>query len=258
MNHFTIGYRLAHFLSTPLFGNRIRFGLTVQTDDPDWKNWENICLDFYHATQRKSSVGNIVNDAGYRIMEYVDLKGLRVLEIGPGDINHIKYWNGNPDQFVVADIRQAMLDLSVKKLSDACVDYSTALVSRSDEGNLPFDDYEFDLVVSFYAFEHLYPLQRYLDGMLRVLKPGGKIVGAIPCEGGLAWGMGRYLTSRRWLLKNTNVNPDKIICWEHPNFANQILAVLDQQMIQKKLLFWPLRIPSIDLNLVAKFIYEKR
>jgi SAM-dependent methyltransferase len=258
MSHFTIGYRLPHFLSVPLFGDRKRFGLTVCSEDLDWKDWEKACFDFYHATQRESSIGYLVNDAGYRIMKHIDFKRLRVLEIGPGDINHIKYWKGKPDLFVAADIRQTMLDLSVKKLADAAVDYSTVLVSRTDEGNLPFDDDEFDLIVSFYAFEHLYPLQRYLDGMLRVLKPGGQIVGAIPCEGGLAWGLGRYLTSRRWLLKNTTINPDKIICWEHPNFADEILATFDQQMVRRKLEFWPLRMPAIDLNLVAKFIYEKR
>ena len=93
--------------------------------------------------------------------------------------------------------------------------------------------------------------------MLRVLRPGGKIVGAIPAEGGLAWGLGRYLTSRRWLKNNTNINPDKIICWEHPTMADEILSCLSDEMDIQKLSYWPLRVPVIDFNLVLKFIFSK-
>ena len=55
----------------------------------------------------------------------------------------------------------------------------------------------------------------------RILKKNGIIVGAIPNEGGMAWGFGRYLTTRRY-TKKFNINYDKIICWEHPNFADFI------------------------------------
>ena len=81
---------------------------------------------------------------------------------------------------------------------------------------LPFSDNSFDVVISFYCFEHLAPLMEYTDDIRRVLKPGGLLVGAIPCEGGLLCGTGRYFTSRRYLLKNTGINPDKLICWETP------------------------------------------
>ena len=82
-------------------------------------------------------------------------------------------------------------------------------------------------------------------------------MGAIPLEGGLAWGAGRYLTSRRWLLKHTSIDPDKIICWEHPNFADEIFASLVQRGDFSYLDFWPLKIHSMDLNLVLKFVINK-
>lgn len=89
------------------------------------------------------------------------------------------------------------------------------------------------MIVSFYSFEHLYPFPVYLKGLLRGLKHGGMLVGAIPCEGGLLWGAGRYATSRIWLKRHTNINPDKIICWEHPNFADTVLNALDLRLSQK-------------------------
>ena len=114
-----------------------------------------------------------------------------------------------------------------------------------------------DYQVTFYSLEHLYPFSEHLKDMLRVLKPGGKIVGAIPAEGGLAWGLGRFLTSRRWLRKNTSVNPDKIICWEHPSMADEILSSLSEHLYLDKIAYWPLGLPVIDLSLILRFIFSK-
>jgi SAM-dependent methyltransferase len=257
MKYFTLGHRLPSLLAVPLYGDRARFGLVVNEKDECWQKWQTECVPFYEATQRKS-VGARVSDAGYRVMEWVDLTGKKVLEIGPGAINHSPYWKNRPAKYVVADIRQEMLEKATKRLQELEIEHESVMLNREDRGELPFADDEFDVILTFYSLEHLYPFQPYLEGMLRVLKPGGQIVGAIPAEGGLGWGLGRYLTSRRWLKKNTQINPDKIICWEHPMFTDEILSRLDNSMRQRRLGFWPFRLPSIDLNLVVRFLYEKR
>jgi len=257
MRYPTLGHRLPHLLSARLFGDRARFGLVAQADDSCWLEWQRAYLDFYFSTQRQS-VGRVVNDAGYRVMTRIDLTGKQVLEIGPGDIAHIGWWRGTPARYVAADIQEAMLTLSSGILAARDIPHESRLLDRADLGRLPFEAAEFDAVVSFYSLEHLYPLAPHVDGVLRVLKPGGTLIGAIPAEGGLGWGLGRFLTSRRWLKRNTSINPDKLICWEHPNFADQILGTLDRRMRRQYLGFWPLAIPSIDLNLVIKFIYAKR
>ncbi|WP_083552531.1 class I SAM-dependent methyltransferase [Syntrophotalea acetylenivorans] len=253
----TFGYRLPHLLSSRLFGDRQRFGLKANMEDACWKEWEKCYLDFYYENQKKS-VGSVVNDAGYKVMEKVDLTGKKVLEIGPGDIRHMSFWCGMPAHYVIADINQAMLDKSASRLREQGVDYSTVLLSKQETARLPFEDSEFDVVVSFYSLEHLYPLEPYLTETSRVLRQGGVFAGGIPCEGGLAWGIGRFLTSRRWLKNNTRINPDKIICWEHPNFAEDILKSLDENFALKYLSYWPFGARVIDINLVAKFVYEKR
>lgn len=256
MNYFTIGYRLPDFISTLLFGDRKQFGLTVNPNDPCWQEWQKIYLDFYYSNQKRS-VGKIVNDAGYKIMSKIDMSEKKILEIGPGDISHIDNWKSIPSLYVIADIKQEMLDITAVKLKARDISYDVKLLSRQDNGGLPFDENEFDVIVSFYSFEHIYPFPLYLDEILRVLKQKGKLVGAIPCEGGLLWGSGRFMTSRRWLRRHTTINPDKIICWEHPNFAETILNTIDEKMKNCYLGYWPFGIPSIDMNLVIKFIYEK-
>lgn len=254
--NYTIGYRLPDFFSIPLFGDRKRYGFNIQPDDPCWKEWQKTYMDYYYSSQKLYG-GEIINNGGYKVITKLNMLGKRVLEIGPGDINHIKNWNGKPKYYAVIDIQQPMLDRTITKLEAKGIPYSAKLLKSGDLGKLPFDDNEFDTIILFYTLEHIYPLSPYLEQLLKVLKRGGKLVGAIPCEGGLAWGSGRFMTSRRWLKKHTSINPDKIISWEHPNFADAILRILDNYMFRRYISFWPLVIPSIDLNLIVKFIYEK-
>ncbi len=256
--------RLPACLSVPLFGDRERWGPVPIEDDPCWREWtDRVYSAFYYANQ-KSGVGNHVNNAGYTILKAAGLSGMRVLEIGPGEIRHLIHWRpgssserqADSPQFVIADVRQDMLDRSAEVLRNAGVPCETRLLQRG-QTELPFANEEFDRILTFYALEHVYPIGPCLDEMKRVLKPGGKLIGAIPTEGGLAWGVGRFLTTRRWLKKNTNIDPDKLICWEHPNFATFILSELEGRFEEERLQFWPLRLPVADLNLVVKFIYRK-
>jgi len=212
-------------------------------------------MEIYLATQTKG-LGLIINHAEYRVMGRVELAGKRVLEVGPGRIGHHVYWPSLPAQYTLADRRQDMLDDSRDILEAAGVTVETHLMTGADAG-LPCPDASFDVLVSFNSFEHLYPFRGYLEDMLRVLKPGGQIVGGIPAEGGLAWGAGRFLTTRRWFRKHTSIDLDKVICWEHPNFANTVLAELDAVMEREHLNFWPFHVRSIDLNAAITFVYRK-
>ena len=256
MRAFALGHRLPRFLARRLFGDRERFGTVVRPDDPCWLEWQQVAIAFYHAHQ-KQRVGAVVNDAGYRVMSRVDLTGRRVLEIGPGELSHFDCWRGTPAHYVLCDIREPLLAESARRLEARGVSHSAVIAPEDPAAALPFDDGEFDLVVSFYCLEHIQSLGHHVEQIRRVLRPGGRLVGAIPAEGGMAWGLGRFFTSRRWFKKHTTINPDKIICWEHPNFADQVLRALDARMRRCHLRYWPLWLPSIDLNLIVRFVYEK-
>jgi ubiquinone/menaquinone biosynthesis C-methylase UbiE len=123
-------------------------------------------------------------------MSDINLNGKSVLEIGAGDIRHLKYWKGNPAKYVLADVSADMMSYAAKCLKDAAISASELLVKRNEPLDLPDDS--IDYIVSFYSLEHLYPLRPYLEDMKRVLKPGGTLIGAIPAEGGLAWGGGAH------------------------------------------------------------------
>lgn len=252
-HYWTLGRRLPSFLANPLFGDRSRFGLEIQKADPDWQEWQGFYLEFYQNTQKKG-IGKKVNDAGYEILHEVDLAAKRVLEVGPGSLPHRRFWHGKPSNYTVVDIKQEFINQSVQVLKQECI-ATASFVLTADV--LPLDDESIDIIICFYSLEHMHPLENYLKEFQRILRHGGLLVGAIPCEGGLAWGSGRLLTSRRYIKNKSSINPDKIICWEHPNFADQILQSLACHFESVQLQFWPLRVPLIDFNLMCKFIYRK-
>lgn len=246
---------LPSFLAKPLWGDRRRWGLEPILDDACWHEWQLTYSRFYKENQRKG-VGVRVNDAGYDVMRSIDLTGKRVLEIGAGDIRHIRFWRGEPLEYLVADISDDMMELSKVKLQSRGIPFKAIYVARN--GVLPLGDSSVDVIVSFYSLEHLHPLSEHLSEFNRILRAGGKFIGAIPSEGGLAWGLGRLVTSRRWLKKHTRIDPDKIICWEHPNYADNVINNLDQTFDRELLEYWPLRsVRAIDTNLIIRFLYKK-
>jgi len=178
---------LPHSLTIPLWGDRERWGLIPNYDDPCWQQWQPTYTQFYLATQR-DGIGARVNDAGYAVMSTIDLTGKRVLEIGAGDIRHMEYWQGTPAEYLLADISPEMMAFAQKRLDEHGVTYRCLPVARNQP--LALEDASVDVIVSFYSLEHLYPLRPYLDEFKRLLKPGGCLIGAIPAEGGLAWGGG--------------------------------------------------------------------
>ena len=115
MHRFTIRSMIPRFLRKPLWGDRERWGLSVDIDDPHWQEWQITYAQFYLANQR-AGIGTTINDAGYRVMADIDLTGKTVLEIGAGDIRHLSYWaGGRPAKYLLADISPDMM-----KLPSAC------------------------------------------------------------------------------------------------------------------------------------------
>ena len=255
MKYFTIEKVLPKRTRAFLFGDRERFGLTPPPDDPCWIEWKRK-YPYYYSLHQKRLISRIVQNAGYKVISNVDIDDKKILEIGAGNLNHMELWRGKPGLYVVTDTNYEMLDYSVKKLKERNIKYSSKLINLSEQ-DLPFADHEFDIVVAFYTIEHIHPLHDFLREILRVLKLGGQLVGAIPCDGGIMWGLGRLVTSRRKIMENKILDANKIFCWEHPNFASNILQTFDLLMDREHLRYWPYRFHNIDLNLIVDFIYKK-
>ena len=248
-----------NIISNVLWGNRKRFGLIPDTEDPDWSIWQQKAYsDFYKNTQQ-CGIGDTVNRMAYHVIKRIDFGEKHILEIGPGIIRHLQFIKNKPVKYSICDINEDILNISKQQLRTAQIPCDSILLqSERSSSELPFSDESFDIVISFNSLEHLYPLDIHLIEIKRILKKvGGQLVGGFPCEGGLAWGLGRFLTTRRYVHKNYGINYDKIICWEHPNFANYIIERLDFHFEREYLKLHPISWLPIDFNLVASFIYRQ-
>ena len=67
MIKFQIRDYLPYYLKKKLWGDRKKFGLSPNKKDKCWREWSVIYSKFYTENQR-NSIGNFVNDIGYRIM----------------------------------------------------------------------------------------------------------------------------------------------------------------------------------------------
>ena len=211
---------LPAIIRNSLWGNRKKYGVNVDVNHSDWKEWLNFYNEFYTKTQ-KEGVGEIVNNWGYQVIGNINLNGMSVLEIGAGNLPHKRFWRGLPTKYHLVDVDDTFLQEQKNKLCEFKIDVQLHYVKR---GEVPaIEDDSLDVIFTFYSLEHLFDLDKQLQFYYSKLKKGGFLIGAVPNEGGLAWGLGRFLTTRRFVHKHTNLNYNRIICWEHPNFCDDIL-----------------------------------
>lgn len=240
-----------------LWGNRAKYGLVPDEKDKDWIWWQDNYAHFNNELQNQG-IGQVINGQGYKIAREIDLKGCHVLEYGAGNMFHAKYWSNNPEFYTVVDVHRAMASFASSVLEKKKVRHDLKIRKRGEEYSLERGC--IDVIFSFYTLEHIHELKAHIEEIETLLKPNGIFVGAIPLEGNLAWGLGRYLTTRRWFKTETDIDPDKIICWEHPNFASTIIGELDEKFDCMQIKYWPFgnSVFFRNFNLVCSFIYRKK
>jgi len=169
-----------------------------------------------------------------------------VLEIGFGAGRHRLFFFGRLDDYYVLEYSERYLR------SEAWKDFRGRGV-LGDARRLPYRSAVFRTVISIYNLEHIADLQSVFREVHRVLKPGGKFLIALPCEGGLLWNLGRELTTRRAFQKRYGINYDKVIAYEHVwDFAGVV------EQLRRSGLFRidthamiPLRLPTPHVNLIG-------
>lgn len=190
-------------------------------------------------------------------MRQLDVAGKTMLEFGPGEMDHWQYWQGRPDHFIAIDIRSDFLETTGQVLRKLGVSYEPVLVGSARHADILAQGKVADVIVSFFNFEHVFPFSDLADDAFSLLRPGGALIGSIPGEGGLLWGLGRVATTRRFVPRNYGLDYDKLICWEHPNFADEVIQTLRQRFVKEELAFLPFRVPSVDLSAVIRFHYAR-
>jgi demethylmenaquinone methyltransferase/2-methoxy-6-polyprenyl-1,4-benzoquinol methylase len=109
-----------------------------------------------------------------------ELKALKpqlILDVatGTGDFAIQAVKSLDPEKIIGVDISIGMLDLGQKKIEERGLTGKIEL-RRGDSENLPFEENKFDAVIVAYGVRNFENLEKGLTEMLRVVKPGGKVV----------------------------------------------------------------------------------
>lgn len=105
-----------------------------------------------------------------------DIQPKQILDVatGTGDFA-IEALALNPERVIGVDISEGMLEVGRKKIRERKLDTSIELRSGDSE-KLPFEDNFFDAVIVAFGVRNFENLELGLAEMLRVLKPGGRVV----------------------------------------------------------------------------------
>jgi demethylmenaquinone methyltransferase/2-methoxy-6-polyprenyl-1,4-benzoquinol methylase len=131
----------------------------------------------YDIMNRMLSAGT---DMGWRkkaISQLKELQPKNILDVatGTGDVAMLTYQLLQPQKITGIDISNGMLDIGRKKIEKANLREYISLL-QADSEHIPFPDASFDAVTVAFGVRNFEHLEEGLKEMLRVLRPGGKLV----------------------------------------------------------------------------------
>jgi demethylmenaquinone methyltransferase/2-methoxy-6-polyprenyl-1,4-benzoquinol methylase len=115
---------------------------------------------------RKKAISELKKDNPKQILD---------VATGTGDFAFESLKILNPEKIIGVDISQGMLDIARQKIEKRNL-ASRFEVRLGDSEKLLFEDNTFDAVTVAYGVRNYENLEKGLSDMLRVLKPGGKVV----------------------------------------------------------------------------------
>jgi demethylmenaquinone methyltransferase/2-methoxy-6-polyprenyl-1,4-benzoquinol methylase len=117
-------------------------------------------------------------DKGWRTKAINSLKSIQpklILDVATGTADlAIEALKLNPDKIIGVDISELMLDVGREKITRKNLDSKIEL-RKGDSEHLRFEDQTFDAITVAFGVRNFEHLQKGIDEMYRVLKPGGKI-----------------------------------------------------------------------------------
>ena len=113
--------------------------------------------------------------------------GLKLLELGFGEGEHIGFVNPDFDEYIATDIDLERLERVKESLP------KKVSIQKCDATSVPFADESFDRVIATCLIAHLPNPEEALREWRRILKPGGQLTIYVPCEPGFSLRLFRKL-----------------------------------------------------------------
>lgn len=168
-------------------------------------------------------------------------EGSDILELGAGNLNHIKYENNYSNYDIVEPFKELYENRPNKNLI------------RNTFNSLSDVNCKYDKILSIATLEHLTNLPKEILLCKSLLKENGIFQAAIPCEGELAFKLGwQFTTSLAFRLKY-NLDYSKLIEFEHVNSIDEIYTIIENNFKIIKFKRSPFILPIKNLSFYAYF-----
>lgn len=142
----------------------------------------------------------------------------RILEIGCGSLNHVKYEN----HFSLYDVVEPQLYL----LENANPIDQALINNRFLDLNSLSRNTQYDKIISIACLEHILNLEDHIHHIKIRLSPGGKFAAAIPAEGEFMWWLSWRLSTGIAFWLKYKLDYGVIMRYEHVNTAKKIERLL--------------------------------
>jgi len=170
----------------------------------------------------------------------------KILEIGAGDTPHYRFIKHTYDEYHIAETSDYA--------SDYYKDNPKIKIIKYNGKNLPFDNEYFDRIIISHCLEHILSPEEFILEMMRALKKGGVLSISLPTDPGISWRLGRMFVGF-FKAKNTyNIDFEK---YEYMNATEHVNSIFNLRSIIRynyknsfEEYFYPLKIKSLDLNLI--------
>ena len=144
------------------------------------------------------------------------------------------------ENYVCVELRENMAEELKKRFPEV-----TTCIADCQE-KIPYPDNFFDRIIAMHVLEHLTNLPSFLEEAKRIIKPTGKLLVVLPCEGGFGYWLGRQFTSKRIFEKRYQQAYEPYIKAEHVNTLSEIFCEIKKKFSIADRTFYPLNfLPSI-------------
>lgn len=225
----------------------------MHTEDKAWLEYRNRFSQVYDEANYASPLQSFAMRASHKLVEREfgpERSFARVLEIGAGTGEHLPFVRHQFDEYVLTDHDAEALQVARRKIKRG--EKGKIAFEVQSGGGLTYADQSFDRVLAVHVLEHINQPHLAIKEWLRVLKPGGVLSILIPTDPGVAWRLGRHLGPRRSALAQ-GIAYDYVMAREHVNSCNNLIAILRHYFPNAREAWWPLPVPSIDMNLFFAF-----
>ena len=229
---------------------RASLPLPLMYGDAHYREWNRRLAQAQDYFYKSSPIVAWVQNAGHRAIRAMSAArpDALTLDMACGDGGHRPYMH-RPDRVLGVDIDQGSLESYRRR-------HPESLAVRGDCYRLPFKDASFDRVINIYNLEHLVHLDFALEEARRVLKNDGELMVSVPTEGGLAWTLGRRLTTVRQFGKD-GLDYVRANAIDHCNCIWQIEKTIHRHFRTAERRLFPFPVPTYHGNLIVTWSLRK-